>query len=96
MFYKLAVLIMSMAYLEASVLRDAEEVPCEEESPADLRNGLGDDSLYIWPDNKIPYIIGQGFNSTQEANILDAIQSYNRIFDNCLKWIERSNEVRFL
>ena len=58
------------------------------------RNGLGDDSYFTWPDGKIPFVIGDGFNSTNKQNILDAVDYYNDIFGDCIKWIPKSDEVR--
>ena len=58
------------------------------------RNGLGDDSYFTWPDGRIPFVIGDGFNSTNKQNILDAVDYYNDIFGDCIKWIPKSDEVR--
>ena len=58
------------------------------------RNGLGDDSYFTWPDGRIPFVIGDGFNSTNKQNILDAVDYYNDIFGDCIKWIPKSDEVK--
>ena len=58
------------------------------------RNGLGDDSYFIWPDSKIPFKIGSGFNETNQKNILDSVEYYNNIFGECVKWVPRSDEVK--
>ncbi len=58
-----------------------------------FRNGLGDDSYFVWPDKRIPYKIGEGFNETNTANILEAVASYNEIFDGCVKWVPHTDEV---
>ena len=58
-----------------------------------LRNGLGDDSYYVWGEKTIPYIIGEGFNETYTQNIQEAIDDYNRIFKDCIKWKLRTDEV---
>ena len=44
--------------------RDFEEIPCETEMSEEwsmplLRNGLGDDSFFIWSDKRIPFVIGK-------------------------------------
>ena len=39
--------------------QEYEEIECETVPETDLlRNGLGDDSYYLWSDKKIPYVIG--------------------------------------
>ena len=76
-------------------MRDSEEIPCETQNEEQYRNGLGQDSFYIWSDKKIPYVIGDGFNQTQKENILDAVQDYNNIFRGCLEWKQRTDEVNF-
>ena len=58
-----------------------------------LRNGLGDDSYYVWGEKTIPYVIGEGFNETYTQNIQEAIDDYNRIFKDCIKWKLRTDEV---
>ena len=50
----------------SSDLRDAEEVACETYVDDLTRNGLGDDSFLVWPDGKVPYVIGEGFS---KANV---------------------------
>lgn len=73
---------------------ESEIVECEtipESNP--LRNGLGDDSLFLWPDKKIPFIIGDGFNETNRQNILESIEDYNTIFSGCIQWIPKTDEV---
>jgi hypothetical protein len=76
--------------------RDDEEVACETEGESNiLRNGLGDDSLFLWPDNKVPYVIGVGFNETNRENIEDSIENYNEIFDGCIRWVPKTDEVAF-
>ena len=55
--------------------QEYEEIECETVQETDLlRNGLGDDSFYLWPDKKIPYVIGEGFNETNQANIIGNVQ----------------------
>ena len=61
-----------------------------------FRNGLGDDSFFTWPDGKIPFIIGDGFNSSNKQNILDSVDYYNNLFGDCIKWVPRSDEVKHL
>ena len=74
---------------------DIEEVACET-VPEDnlLRNGLGDDSYFIWSDRVIPYVINEGFNETNKQNIQEAIDEYNRLFKGCLTWKPKTDEVR--
>ena len=84
--------------LKSNSDRDFEEIPCETETTEDwsiplLRNGLGDDSYFIWSDKKIPFVIGDGFNETQNANILDAVADYNRIFKGCIEWVQKTDQV---
>ena len=76
---------------------DIEEVACET-VPEDnlLRNGLGDDSYFIWSDRVIPYVINEGFNETNKQNIQEAIDEYNRLFKGCLTWKPKTDEVRKL
>ena len=50
--------------------QEIEEIECETVPEDFLRNGLGDDSFYLWPNKKIPYVIGEGFNETNRANII--------------------------
>ena len=39
--------------------QEYEEIECETVPETNLlRNGLGDDSYYLWSDKKIPYVIG--------------------------------------
>ena len=61
-----------------------------------LRNGLGDDSYFIWSDKIIPYVINEGFNETNKQNIQEAIDEYNRLFKGCLTWKPKTDEVRKL
>ena len=84
--------------LNSNADRDSEEIPCETETTEDwsiplLRNGLGDDSYFIWSDKKVPFVIGDGFNETQNANILDAVADYNRIFKGCIEWVQKTDQV---
>ena len=74
--------------------RDSEEVACETVFEGNLlRNGLGDDSYFVWSEKTIPYVIGEGFNETNTQNIQEAIDDYNRIFKDCIKWKLRTDEV---
>ena len=74
---------------------EAEEIPCETIPEGNLlRNGLGDDSYFVWADKVIPYVINEGFNETNRQNILDAIDDYNRLFKDCLTWKPRTDEVK--
>ena len=54
--------------------QEIEEIECETVPEDFLRNGLGDDSFYLWPNKKIPYVIGEGFNETNRANIIGNVQ----------------------
>ncbi len=54
------------------------------------RNGLGDNSFYIWPEGRVPYLIGSGFTESQVGLIREAVAEYNRVFDGCVQWTERS------
>ena len=58
------------------------------------RNGIGDDSYFLWPGNRIPYTIDASFNTTNMANIKEAIDDYNNVLKGCLQWTERKDEVR--
>ena len=84
--------LIRVKVLDAEVVRDWEEIACETSDDLDasyglLRNGLGDDSFNLWPDKRIPYLIGEGFNSSQRDNIVDAINDYNHIFKvNTFQW----------
>ena len=50
--------------------RELEEVPCEvDESSGLIRNGIGDNSMFLWPENKVPYTIDEKFNQTERENI---------------------------
>ena len=74
--------------------QEYEEIECETVPETNLlRNGLGDDSFFLWSDKIIPFVIGEGFNETNKANILEAIDDYNAIFEGCLQWKPRSDEV---
>ena len=78
--------------------RDAEEVACESETEQGnglLRNGIGDNSYFIWPDRRIPYTIDPTFNEESVANINDAINNYNELFADCIQWTPRKDEVTF-
>lgn len=80
--------------VDAAEDRDFEEIPCETKPDSDQsRNGLGDDSFFVWPDRRIPYKIDDGFNSTQKQNILDAVSYYNDIFGDCVQWVPAGDEV---
>jgi hypothetical protein len=59
-----------------------------------FRNGLGDNSYFVWPGNLIPYVIDPSFNETNFDNIREAVEDFNTIFDGCIKWVEKSDEVR--
>lgn len=75
-------------------LRDAEEVSCEVTSePGIFRNGLGDNSVFVWTDGVIPFKIGSGFSAEKRHNIFEAVDEYNRVFDGCIQWVERTDEV---
>ena len=77
--------------------QEYEEIECETVQETDLlRNGLGDDSFYLWPDKKIPYVIGEGFNETNQANIIEAIDDYNTIFEGCIQWVPKSDETVYV
>ena len=79
--------------------RDPEEVECEatggQGGSGLLRNGLGDNSYFIWPDRRIPFVIDPTFPAESRENILKAVASYNDIFANCVQWTPRQSEVRF-
>ena len=60
--------------ISANTDQDFEEIPCETEMSEEwsmplLRNGLGDDSYFIWADKKIPFVIGDGFGKNETDNI---------------------------
>ena len=77
-----------------SIIEDPEGVECDTQPPESIfRNGIGDDSFFTWSDKRIPFVIGEGFNETHRANILDAVADYNHIFRGCLTWAPRSDEV---
>ena len=80
----------------AKFKRDLEEIACETVFEGNLlRNGLGDDSYFVWGEKTIPYVIGEGFNETNTQNIQEAIDDYNRIFKDCIKWKLRTDEVSY-
>eukprot|EP00095_Tigriopus_kingsejongensis_P009611 maker-scaffold1884_size25683-snap-gene-0.4 protein:Tk09611 transcript:maker-scaffold1884_size25683-snap-gene-0.4-mRNA-1 annotation:"hypothetical protein BRAFLDRAFT_245310" len=79
--------------------RDEEEVMCESLPGGLLRNGIGDNSYFIWPERRIPYLIDESFNVSAQANIKEAITDFNRIFADCIQWVKRTTEpvyVEFL
>lgn len=83
------------------ILRDSEEVTCDSlpENGGLLRNGIGDNSYFIWPDRQIPYVIDTTFDAEGQANINEAIQNFNQIFRDCIQWVPRSGQsvyVEFL
>jgi len=90
--------------ISANTDQDFEEIPCETEMSEEwsmplLRNGLGDDSYFIWADKKIPFVIGDGFGKNETDNIKDAVANYNDIFKGCLEWVEKTDQdvyVEFL
>jgi hypothetical protein len=45
-------------------------------------------------DKRIPYVIDDTFNETAVDNIHEAIDNYNVIFENCIKWVPRTSEVK--
>ena len=57
------------------------------------RNGLGDDSFFIWPERSIAYTVDPSFNESSAANVAEAVADYNEIFEGCFEWVERSDEV---
>ena len=74
--------------------RDAGEISCDVTvEPGIFRNGLGDNSVFIWPDNTIPFKIGTGFDAEKTHNIYEAVDEYNRAFEGCITWVERTDEV---
>lgn len=77
------------------ILRDSEEVTCDSlpENGGLLRNGIGDNSYFIWPDRQIPYVIDTTFDAEGQANINEAIQNFNQIFRDCIQWVPRSGQV---
>ncbi len=75
-------------------IRDAEEIPCDSQSNLLLRNGLGDNSFFLWPDGIVPYVIGNDFDVDKRRNVEEALNEYNKVFEGCLMWKERSGEVR--
>ena len=84
--------------ISANTDQDFEEIPCETEMSEEwsmplLRNGLGDDSYFIWADKKIPFVIGDGFGKNETDNIKDAVANYNDIFKGCLEWVEKTDQV---
>lgn len=74
--------------------RDPEEIACGVEGGAAIRNGLGDNSMFLWPDNRVPYTVDDSFNATEKGNIAEAVEEYNRLFDGCIKWVPRQSEVK--
>ena len=85
--------------ISANTDQDFEEIPCETEMSEEwsmplLRNGLGDDSYFIWADKKIPFVIGDGFGKNETDNIKDAVANYNDIFKGCLEWVEKTDQVK--
>ena len=66
--------------ISANTDQDFEEIPCETEMSEEwsmplLRNGLGDDSYFIWADKKIPFVIGDGFGKNETDNIKGGLVS---------------------
>ena len=51
--------------------------------------------IFFSPDKKIPYVIGDGFNETAMSNIHEAINNYNTLFENCIRWTPRATEVLY-
>ena len=76
--------------------RETEEVFCESNESGShlLRNGLGDNSFYLWPDRRIPYIIDPTFNQSALDNIGEALRDFNDNFRGCIQWEPRADEVR--
>ena len=90
----LTLLVIPNLAQELEDLQEDEEIECETVPETNLlRNGLGDDSYFLWSDKEIPYVIGEGFNATYKANIIEAIDDYNAIFQGCLQWKPRTDEV---
>lgn len=81
---------------QLKVLRDAEEVDCEAQLDALTRNGLGDNSNFLWPDGIVPYIVDPTFNATNRANIDESVAEFNRIFEGCAKWRPRDGEPAYV
>ena len=75
--------------------RDPEEIPCEVNPDPYNRNGLGDNSYFLWPDGIVPYVIDAAFSDQEVLNIQEAIDSYNELFEGCLTWVKRSGQVSF-
>merc|ERR1711892_1215430 len=60
-----------------------------------LRNGLGSTG-FTWPGGKIPYQIGDGFNTSQRSTIQSAIDYYNLEFQGCLEWVAKGSESNYV
>jgi len=60
-----------------------------------LRNGLGSTG-FTWPEGRIPYTIAEGFNKTHIETIEKAVQYYNQEFEGCIRWVERTDQQRFV
>ncbi|TRY60920.1 hypothetical protein TCAL_16325, partial [Tigriopus californicus] len=73
------------------VLRDSEEVTCDALPGNEglLRNGIGDNSYFIWPGRQIPYFVDPTFDSKGQANINEAISNFNQVFKDCIQWVPR-------
>ncbi|XP_055951620.1 zinc metalloproteinase nas-13-like [Argiope bruennichi] len=48
--------------------------------------------VYKWTSNRVPFVISKEMSPNMTSTILEAINSWNKDFGNCIKWIPRRLE----